>query len=214
MVLTAVQQNWRAIEFASVALRRDPEVMAAVCLECERLDGEWRQAAAEWHAARSERDADDQPHARASVALRRVSAGSMVFSFARGGGGGLGDGPVAAGGSATEVRPVSGGVVAAACGAVVHRPPRRLQPEAEAAMAVWLERSRLLRAAVAAKRAAWEAAWLECQWLESERVWEEDDRHAALGRAAAAVADQPHARASVALRRVSAGSMVFLSVPD
>ena len=70
VVLVAVRQNWRAIEFASVALRRDPEVMAAVCLECGRLEGEWRQAAAEWHAARSERDADDQPLARASVALR------------------------------------------------------------------------------------------------------------------------------------------------
>ena len=155
VVLVAVQQSWRAIEFASVELRGDPEVMAAVCLECERLEGEWRQAAAELHAAGSERDAE----------LRRAAE------------------------------------------AAADQPP-------------WLVLSRFLRAAVADTRAAWDASWLECPWLPA--AWEacerfdreEDDRHAALRHAAAAVADQPHASASVALRRVSAGSMVFLSVPD
>jgi len=54
VVLAAVQQNWRAIEFASEALQRDPEVMAAadegwlaveeeLLLECARLEPKWRQ---------------------------------------------------------------------------------------------------------------------------------------------------------------------------
>ena len=60
-----------------------------------------------------------------------------------------------------------------------------------------------------------ECPWLPAAWEACERFdREEDDRHAALRHAAAAVVDQPHASASVALRRVSAGSMVFLSVPD
>jgi hypothetical protein len=155
VVLVAVRQNWRAIEFASMWLRRDPEVMAELCLECERLEGEWRQPAAELHAAGSERDAE----------LRRAAE------------------------------------------AAADQPP-------------WLVLSRFLRAAVADRRAAWDESWLECPWLPA--AWEacerfdgeEDDRHAALRHAAAAVVDQPHARPSVALRRVSAGSMVFLSVPD
>ena len=96
------------------------------------------------------------------------------------------------------------------------------QTPAEAAVdqPQWLVLSRFLRAAVADRRAAWDASWLECPWLPA--AWEacerfdreEADRHAALRHAAAAVVDQPHASASVALRRVSAGSMVFLSVPD
>jgi len=156
----------RALEFASVELRRDPEVMAAVCLECERLEGEWRQAAAELHAAGSERDAE----------LRRAAEAAA-------------DQPRAP---------------------VLER--SRLLCAAEAAMAAWLERSRLLRAAVADKKAAWEEAWLKCPWLPAARPacerFDREEEHAALGRAADAMADQ------WALRRVSAGSMVFLSVPD
>ena len=147
-----VASKARAIEFASVELRRDPEVRAAECLECERLEGEWRQAAAELHAAGSERDAE----------LRRAAE------------------------------------------AAADQPP-------------WLVLSRFLRAAVADTRASWDAAWLECPrlpaaWEACERFDREEE--VALRHAAAAVADQPHASASVALRRVSAGSMVFLSVPD
>ena len=84
--------------------------------------------------------------------------------------------------------------MAAACGAVVHRRDgeaegaARLQREAEAAKeAAWLECTRLLREAAAAKEAAWEAACLECERLEGEWRREEDERRAALRRAAAAL---------------------------
>ena len=62
VVLAAVQQYWRAIEFASEALQRDPEVMAAadegwlaveeeLLLECARLEPKWRREEEERHAA-------------------------------------------------------------------------------------------------------------------------------------------------------------------